>query len=245
MFWMKTFTVLTCVGHVNTVKGETTLILGFHLWTFKAIQSEKMWEIWRNQEVDHNQTELWIKCRVAEDENPPPTLQRSYGSSYSLSQSPPFLQTQTGSAIMEGGTCCFFPLSLFFPLKEVSFLVFPKREQQQGNEGASPLSRSRPSTSQFFGLPYKSSAGKWVQAVGSFLLGSGGLWTDARILPQTPLYEWSVAERENIPNFFFLSCLKESTCLVASRHVQLCGFAAGAAAQRHGAPGQGAGRGRP
>lgn len=61
-----------------------------------------------------------------------------------------------------------------------------------------------------------------------------------RTLPHTPVYDWSVAEQENT---FFLSCLKESTCLVASRHVQLCGFAAGAAAQRSSAPGQGAGRG--
>lgn len=116
---------------------------------------------------------------------------------------PSFLRSRHAVQLWKEGHAFSPSIFFFFPLKEMFFLVFPKREQQQrANEGAPPLSRSCPSTSQFFGLPYKSPCGKWVQAVGSFLLGSGGLWTDARILPQTPLYEWSVAERENIPNFF-------------------------------------------
>lgn len=52
----------------------------------------------------------------------------------------PLIQTQTLLLCNYGRRAVlFFPL--FFPLKEVSFLVFPKREQQQrwrGNEGASP-----------------------------------------------------------------------------------------------------------
>lgn len=98
----------------------------------------------------------------------------------------------------------FFSFLLFFStLKEGSILVFPKREQQQqqGNEVASKFGPV-PGTAQFSRLPYKNPGGKSVEAVGSFLLGSGGLWSDKRTLPQSPVYDWSVAERENTPNFF-------------------------------------------
>lgn len=84
---------------------------------------------------------------------------------------------------MEGGICFFLLLLFFFfssfffsTLKEGSILVFPKREQQQqqGNEGASKFGPV-PGTAQFSRLPYKNPGGKSVEAVGSFLLGSGGL----------------------------------------------------------------------
>lgn len=141
-------------------------------------------------------------------------------------------------------------VGFFVSLKEVCFLVFPKREQQQrGEEGAFPPPHPQlvqsPVPPSSLGFHIKALVENECRQLGVFCWGQEDFGQTHGSSPQTPVYEWSVAERENIPNTFFLSCLKESTCLVASRHVQLCGFAAGAAARCSRAPGQGAGRGRP
>lgn len=160
-----------------------------------------------NQEVE----ELTLNPCTSGRGDPPPTLRCSSGSGFLLLGPLFFLwsKLQTLGIIWKEGSAFssfffFFSFLLFFStLKEGSILVFPKREQQQqqGNEVASKFGPV-PGTAQFSRLPYKNPGGKSVEAVGSFLLGSGGLWSDKRTLPQSPVYDWSVAERENTPNFF-------------------------------------------